>query len=222
MLGMAIRVVSTGELTGTYRWETEQEDFLALFGEAVLIVEGQERPLKQWDFVHCPPEGRHAFATPATSRRCSCGRARGQFRRIARGASTAPTGRPPATPRARPTPRRTGRSPTRASRRRVRRDARPAGPRLLPHTSQPSGRFGARGTIRRERSRSSSRAPSPSGRPRTQPPFLLVPIASTPRRTSWVSVDDPEQALVPTLRPAIVGTRRQPRPPAGGRANASD
>jgi glyoxylate utilization-related uncharacterized protein len=27
-----------------------------LSGEALLIVEGQERPLRQWDFVHCPPE----------------------------------------------------------------------------------------------------------------------------------------------------------------------
>jgi len=61
MLGMAIRVVSPGEPTGTYHWETEQEDFLVLSGEALLIVEGQERPLKQWDFVHCPPETRHAF-----------------------------------------------------------------------------------------------------------------------------------------------------------------
>ena len=32
-----------------------------LSGEGLLIVEGQERPLKQWDFVHCPPETRHAF-----------------------------------------------------------------------------------------------------------------------------------------------------------------
>jgi uncharacterized cupin superfamily protein len=61
MLGMAIRVVSPGEPTGTYHWETEQEDFLVLSGEGLLIVEGQERPLKQWDFVHCPPETRHAF-----------------------------------------------------------------------------------------------------------------------------------------------------------------
>jgi uncharacterized cupin superfamily protein len=44
-----------------YHWETEQEDFLVLSGEALLIVEGQERPLKQWDFVHCPPETRHVF-----------------------------------------------------------------------------------------------------------------------------------------------------------------
>jgi uncharacterized cupin superfamily protein len=61
MLGMAIRVVSPGEPTGTYHWETEQEDFLVLSGEGLLVVEGQERPLKQWDFVHCPPETRHAF-----------------------------------------------------------------------------------------------------------------------------------------------------------------
>ena len=61
MLGLAIRVVDPGEPTGTYHWETEQEDFLVLAGEGLLIVEGQERPLKQWDFVHCPPETKHAF-----------------------------------------------------------------------------------------------------------------------------------------------------------------
>jgi mannose-6-phosphate isomerase-like protein (cupin superfamily) len=61
MLGMAIRVVNPGEPTDTYHWETEQEDFLVLSGEALLIVEGQERRLRQWDFVHCPPETRHAF-----------------------------------------------------------------------------------------------------------------------------------------------------------------
>jgi uncharacterized cupin superfamily protein len=61
MLGMAIRIVRAGERTTAYHWETEQEDFLVLSGEALLIVEGQERPLKQWDFVHCPPETRHSF-----------------------------------------------------------------------------------------------------------------------------------------------------------------
>ena len=61
MLGMAIRWRGPGEPTGTYHWETEQEEFLVLSGEGLLIVEGQERPLKQWDFVHCPPETRHGF-----------------------------------------------------------------------------------------------------------------------------------------------------------------
>src|SRR5215208_3473430 len=61
MLGMAIRIMDPGEPADTYHWATEQEDFLLLSGEALLIVEGQERRLKQWDFVHCPPETRHAF-----------------------------------------------------------------------------------------------------------------------------------------------------------------
>jgi uncharacterized cupin superfamily protein len=61
MLGMAIRVMTPGQPNATYHWETEQENFLVLAGEALLIVEGQERRLKQWDFVHCPPETRHAF-----------------------------------------------------------------------------------------------------------------------------------------------------------------
>jgi uncharacterized cupin superfamily protein len=62
MLGMAIRVLEPGKPSNTYHWETEQEDFLVLAGEAVLIIEGEERPLRQWDFVHCPPEARHSFA----------------------------------------------------------------------------------------------------------------------------------------------------------------
>ena len=61
MLGMAIRVIGPGQPSTVYHWETEQEDFLVLAGEALLIVEGQERTLRQWDFVHCPPETRHAF-----------------------------------------------------------------------------------------------------------------------------------------------------------------
>jgi uncharacterized cupin superfamily protein len=61
MLGVAIRVVNPGEPTAIYHWETEQEDFLVLAGAGILIVEGEERPLRQWDFVHCPPETRHVF-----------------------------------------------------------------------------------------------------------------------------------------------------------------
>jgi uncharacterized cupin superfamily protein len=44
-----------------YHWEADQEDFLVLSGEAVLIVEGEERPLKAWDFVHCPPGTNHVI-----------------------------------------------------------------------------------------------------------------------------------------------------------------
>ena len=61
MLGMALRVARAGEVSTTYHWETEQEDFLVLSGECIAIIEGQERRLHRWDFVHCPPGTKHAF-----------------------------------------------------------------------------------------------------------------------------------------------------------------
>jgi len=61
MLGLAIRVIGPGEPSTMYHWETEQEDFIVLSGEAVLIAEGEERRIGQWDFVHCPPGTNHAF-----------------------------------------------------------------------------------------------------------------------------------------------------------------
>jgi uncharacterized cupin superfamily protein len=42
-----------------YHWEADQEDFLVLSGEALLIAEGEERPLRQWDFFHCPAGTKH-------------------------------------------------------------------------------------------------------------------------------------------------------------------
>jgi uncharacterized cupin superfamily protein len=60
-LGVNLNVLEPGEPNAMYHWETEQEDFLVLYGEALLIVEGQERRVRQWDFVHCPPETRHVF-----------------------------------------------------------------------------------------------------------------------------------------------------------------
>jgi hypothetical protein len=44
-----------------YHWETDQEDFLVLSGEALAIVEGEERPLRQWDFLHCPAGTNHVI-----------------------------------------------------------------------------------------------------------------------------------------------------------------
>jgi uncharacterized cupin superfamily protein len=44
-----------------YHWEADQEDFLVLSGEALLIVEGEVRPLRAWDFVHCPPGAKHTI-----------------------------------------------------------------------------------------------------------------------------------------------------------------
>lgn len=58
-LGISLFVLAPGEPMGMYHWEADQEDFLVLSGEALLIVEGEERPLRQWDFVHCPTETKH-------------------------------------------------------------------------------------------------------------------------------------------------------------------
>ena len=60
-LGMALIRIEPGEPNAMYHWEADQEDFLVLAGEALLIVEGQERPVRQWDFVHCPPRTNHIF-----------------------------------------------------------------------------------------------------------------------------------------------------------------
>lgn len=58
-LGVSLFILGPGEPIGMYHWEADQEDFLVLSGEALLLVEGQERPLRQWDFVHCPPQTQH-------------------------------------------------------------------------------------------------------------------------------------------------------------------
>jgi len=60
-LGLNIAVLRPREPSCMYHAEDAQEDFLLLAGECLLIVEGQERVLKQWDFVHCPPMTRHVF-----------------------------------------------------------------------------------------------------------------------------------------------------------------
>jgi hypothetical protein len=48
-----------------YHWENDLEDFLVLAGEAILIVEGEERPVRRWDFVHCPPVDGTCSSEPA-------------------------------------------------------------------------------------------------------------------------------------------------------------
>jgi uncharacterized cupin superfamily protein len=60
-LGIHLVALGPGEPMAMYHWEADQEDFLVLAGEAVLIVEGEERPLRQWDLVHCPPDTKHVI-----------------------------------------------------------------------------------------------------------------------------------------------------------------
>jgi uncharacterized cupin superfamily protein len=60
-IGVAIGVLQPGQPACRYHGEADQEGFLVLQGECRLLVEGQERPLKQWDFFHCPPWTEHVF-----------------------------------------------------------------------------------------------------------------------------------------------------------------
>src|SRR5712691_2197798 len=60
-VGFTLQVVQPGQPSGMYHAESSQEDFLVLAGECRLLVEGEERPLEAWDFVHCPPGTEHVF-----------------------------------------------------------------------------------------------------------------------------------------------------------------
>ena len=60
-LGIRIHVLTPGEANGAYHSESMQEDFLVLAGECTLLVEGEERTLRQWDFFHAPPGTEHIF-----------------------------------------------------------------------------------------------------------------------------------------------------------------
>jgi uncharacterized cupin superfamily protein len=59
--GLNVSVFEPGQVTSLYHAESNQEDFLVLFGECRLLVEGEERRLRQWDFFHAAPWTEHTF-----------------------------------------------------------------------------------------------------------------------------------------------------------------
>jgi uncharacterized cupin superfamily protein len=59
--GVNIRIMQPGQPNCRYHSEPVQEDFLVLYGECIVILEGEERPLRQWDFLHCPAGVGHVF-----------------------------------------------------------------------------------------------------------------------------------------------------------------
>jgi uncharacterized cupin superfamily protein len=60
-LGLNVNVLRPGEPMAMYHRERRQEGFLVLAGECVLVVEGEERTLVAWDFVHCPAGTAHVI-----------------------------------------------------------------------------------------------------------------------------------------------------------------
>jgi uncharacterized cupin superfamily protein len=60
-LGVNIQIMAPGQPNCRYHSEPVQEDFLVLAGECLAIVDGEERPLRQWDLLHCPAGTEHVF-----------------------------------------------------------------------------------------------------------------------------------------------------------------
>ena len=59
--GIRLHVLEPGEPNGLYHAESQQEAFLVLSGECRLLVEGEERLLRPWDFFHSPAGTEHIF-----------------------------------------------------------------------------------------------------------------------------------------------------------------
>ena len=57
--GINVQVLNPGQPSGLYHAEEAQEGFLVLAGECIAIVEGEERHMRQWDYLHCPPGTHH-------------------------------------------------------------------------------------------------------------------------------------------------------------------
>ena len=57
--GIGIHLLWPGQASAMYHAESNQESFMVLEGECLLLVEGEERLMKKWDFFHCAPGTRH-------------------------------------------------------------------------------------------------------------------------------------------------------------------
>ena len=60
-VGINVAFLKSGQPACLYHREENQEDFLVLSGEGLLLVEGEERRLKAWDFFHCPAGTDHVL-----------------------------------------------------------------------------------------------------------------------------------------------------------------
>ncbi|HLX33282.1 MAG TPA: cupin domain-containing protein [Gaiellaceae bacterium] len=60
-VGVNLFVLEPGDRMSMYHWEADQEGFLVLSGEALLVVENEEHPLRRWDYFHKPAGVSHAI-----------------------------------------------------------------------------------------------------------------------------------------------------------------
>ena len=59
--GVNVCAMMPGESNSLYHAEDTQEGFLVLDGECVAVVEGSERRLRRWDYLHSPPGTTHVL-----------------------------------------------------------------------------------------------------------------------------------------------------------------
>ena len=59
--GVNIQIMQPGQPNCRYHSESVQEDFLVLHGECIVILKGEKRRLRRWDFLHCPAGTEHVF-----------------------------------------------------------------------------------------------------------------------------------------------------------------
>ena len=59
--GVNVRLVEPGQPTALYHAEKAEEAFLVLEGECLAIVDDEELTLRQWDYLHCPPDTAHVL-----------------------------------------------------------------------------------------------------------------------------------------------------------------
>jgi uncharacterized cupin superfamily protein len=59
--GINLNVLEPGQPNALYHSESQQEAFLVLSGECRLLVDGEERLLRPWDFFHSPAGTEHIF-----------------------------------------------------------------------------------------------------------------------------------------------------------------
>src|ERR671936_2048607 len=65
-IGFTLGVLQPGKPSALYHRESNQEDFLVLAGECLLLIEGEERLLRAWDLVHCSAGTAHVFVGAGT------------------------------------------------------------------------------------------------------------------------------------------------------------
>ena len=58
-IGIGVHVLWPGESPGFYHEESGLEGFLVLSGECIAVVEGEERRMGPWDYLHSPGGTRH-------------------------------------------------------------------------------------------------------------------------------------------------------------------